>query len=334
MIVTSHESAGRTDSPVSSVERLLLTGSAKSQRWVVTPYHWPDLDGIACAIALEEFLRRLGYRNVTAMIWETPQIEAGWALNELGISIPPLRLSGDESIILVDASDAADVPSFVNLAQIQAIVDHRQFARLEDFPGSVAHIELVGAAATLITEYFQHQGFIPSLTSATALYAGIASNTMNFKATSTTSRDVAAARWLLETAVGAETFVRRMFIAKSDFAALDMLTVIGRDLASKARHMCGNATAIAQLEVIGAEAILRTRLDEILNALADLKAARQADRIILLTMDLDQGTTYFVCPDRQDLELLTPVLDLTDRGGFFGVDYLITRKELAARLLA
>jgi inorganic pyrophosphatase/exopolyphosphatase len=124
-----------------------------------------------------------------------------------------------------------------------------------------------------------------------------------------------------------------MFLAKSDFTGLDMKTVIDRDLASKAQNVCGIPTAIAQLEVVGAEALIRGRFEEIVDSLIELKVSRNAERIFLLAMDLNAGTTWFIFPDATDSELLKPIFNLSDKGGFFMADQIVTRKELLAKLL-
>jgi inorganic pyrophosphatase/exopolyphosphatase len=160
---SSLKSEGQTNLSLSKVENLFLKGSNKLDPWVITPYHWPDIDGIASAIALEEFLVQVGYSHVQAMIWQAPQIEAGWVIKELGLSIPDLTLSGNENIILVDASDPADIPSFVNPAQIKVVIDHREYHELECFPSAIRQIETVGAAATLFSEFFRNQSLVPSV---------------------------------------------------------------------------------------------------------------------------------------------------------------------------
>ncbi len=326
------ETESSANSSFSKVESLLLQGPNKLDPWVITPYHWPDLDGVACAVALEELLVQAGYRQVKAMIWQTPQIEASWVIKELGLSIPTLSLSGRESVILVDASDPADMPSFVDPTQVKIVIDHRAYHRLECFPDAVAQIEAVGAAATMIGEFFQHQSLLPTVKAATALYAGIASNTANFKAPSTTHRDLSVAHWLLGIVADGETFVQRMFLAKSDFTNLSMKEVIDRDLSSKALDVHGTPVAVAQLEVVGAEDLIRGRLEEMLISLHELKESRKAERIFLLVIDLNEDRTFFVFPDTKDRELLTPVLNLSDEGGFFAVDQTVTRKELMAKL--
>jgi manganese-dependent inorganic pyrophosphatase len=242
-------------------------------------------------------------------------------------------LAGSENIILVDASDPVDMPSFVDPNQVKVIIDHRAYHRMECFPNAVAQIEAVGAAATMIGEFFQHQSLLPSVKAATALYAGIASNTANFRAASTTKRDLSIARWLLDIAPDGGTFIQRMFLAKSDFANLSMKEVIDRDLSSKPLNVHGTPVAAAQLEVVGAERLIRARLEEVLTSLLELKESRQAERIFLLVTDLNEDRTFFVFPNTKDCELLTPILSLSDQGGFFAVDRTVSRKELMAKLM-
>src|SRR5690606_38334274 len=119
---------------------------------VITPYHWPDLDGIACAYALTHLLKESGYQNVRPMIAQIPQEEALWVMNRYSIDFERIEKwiserRRDEQVILVDTSVPKDLSHGFPLDQVRAVIDHRSYGNLREFPSPCSWIEPVGSAA-------------------------------------------------------------------------------------------------------------------------------------------------------------------------------------------
>jgi nanoRNase/pAp phosphatase (c-di-AMP/oligoRNAs hydrolase) len=78
---------------------------------LITSYVNPDLDGTACAVAMEELLRSQG-QEAQAVIFGTPSLEARWLLETCDILSPPDGsdlLRGEVSVMLVDVSDPNEI---------------------------------------------------------------------------------------------------------------------------------------------------------------------------------------------------------------------------------
>ncbi|BAY50634.1 putative manganese-dependent inorganic pyrophosphatase (plasmid) [Scytonema sp. HK-05] len=318
------------------VEQYLLKAN-KEIPIVISPYHWPDLDGIACAYAMEEVMKLWGFSSVRAMIAEEPQREAIWAMNQLGISLPQISLEGYEDIILVDTSDPLDIPSFIQPHQVKAILDHRSYHTADSFPNAVAQIEQVGAAATLVAEVYLRHIPSPSREAVFLLCAAIASNTANFKSSGTTARDIMAANRLQELssfdALEIEKFVADMLLAKSDFSNVPMIKPLGDDLSSSLQTIAGVPTAVAQLEIVCVQHLLLSRGDEIKETLHTLKTQRGAESIWLIAIDLNEGKTFFVFLSDHDKVLVGKVIPFQDNGFVNTIlDCIMTRKEVIHKL--
>src|SRR5579863_879304 len=135
---------------------------------VVLPRTYPDLDGVACAIAYAELLGRKG---TPAQAWFPTEgdTEAEFALKRSGGFT--LAESGafrpDTRFVLVDACDLDGFPAEVPTLQVVEVIDHRQHVDPRQFfPNAVIRIESVGAAATIIAEDFRAAQCIPTASSA------------------------------------------------------------------------------------------------------------------------------------------------------------------------
>ncbi|HEY1097153.1 MAG TPA: DHH family phosphoesterase [Alphaproteobacteria bacterium] len=159
----------------------------------------PDLDCIAGAVAYAEYLTKA--KGQTARVWicGTPDAEAEFYLHKY----PHLVFANDEDVasakafILVDFSVKDILPPNVSAHKVIQVIDHRNFTTPhDDFPNADVHIDMVGAAATQITEYFMHDKVELSPESAAMLHGAIVTHTLCLRSATTTERDIAAVEWL------------------------------------------------------------------------------------------------------------------------------------------
>ncbi len=293
----------------------------------VTCYSNPDLDGYACAIAYAEFLNKTG-KKAAPVIFGTPHIEARYLVDKLKFKheneISNLR--GAKNTILVDASTVRGLDRSIETASVKEIVDHRKVNDGPRFKNAQLNIELVGAAATLITEKFSKENIGISKPAATLLYGAIVSNTLNFRATLTTERDIETAKWLVEKAEPSDTFAKEMFLAKSELSGSKLKETLWGDIAQFSAETA--VLGIAQLEIVGAKKLLETRLDEILKELREIADVEGFDRTFLNILALDENCNYFVALDGKTEELLGHVLGITFEGHIAKKKGFLMRKQL------
>jgi manganese-dependent inorganic pyrophosphatase len=192
--------------------------SSYMKQILITCYVNPDLDGVASAIAYAEFLHKSGKNTLAGIIGE-PQDEAKYVFDSFNISYPKIINATDDfdEIILVDSSELNALEGKVSVEKVIEIIDHRKINEVDKFPSAKVQIELVGAAATLIAEKFMKSGVNISKESAILIYSAIISNTLNFKSSVTTNRDIKAAEWLQKIINLPDNYWEELFTAKSDF---------------------------------------------------------------------------------------------------------------------
>jgi len=156
---------------------------------VTSGQRYTDIDGLASAIAYKEIepkslvvLPGPLNQSVTATIKK-------WPLDFV-TNLPP----GNYNFVVVDISEPEWIANFVKKDKIIKIYDHRfGFNNYwQKKLGKNVKIEMVGACATLIWEEIKRNKKKINQIPANLLYTAIVSNTLNFKASVTTPRDLKA----------------------------------------------------------------------------------------------------------------------------------------------
>jgi len=298
---------------------------------LITSYVNPDLDGLASAIAYGEFLQKTDKKVVVGIIG-VPHEEAQYVLDRFGFEYPQILSNTDDfnEIILVDASDLNGLEGKIAAEKVIEIIDHRKVHQADKFPYAKVQIELVGAAATLISEKFIQNKIAISKESATLLYAAIISNTLNFQGKVTTERDKKAAIWLNKIAQLPENFWRDLFLAKSDLSGNKLAERIEGDFAWFT--MGKKKIGIAQIEMIGSKKLLQERINEILETLKVLQEKMDLDYIFQNTIELEEIKNFFVTSDPKSQKLLEKILKLKFTNNIAERSSLIMRKEIVPLL--
>jgi len=300
---------------------------------LTTSYTNPDLDGLACAVAMAEFLRQQG-RAARAAIFGIASLEARWFLETFVISTPPdgrPLLAAGAAVVLLDASNPLDLAFPVGV--VVEIIDHRQAHRADAFPNAKdVQIELVGSCATLVTERMRAAHVVPTRDTARLLSGAIASNTVNFRAPVTTDRDRAAFTWLAPVAELPTTFINDMFVAKSDLRGDRLREALVGDYTVK--EFGGHRIIGFQLEASGIAELYRARRAEIETIMRRSCADERCEYASCNGIDLSEEKTHVLVMDPQSQQLFERALGVQFRDGLASLDGLIGRKMMTPKIKA
>ncbi|KKQ59503.1 MAG: putative manganese-dependent inorganic pyrophosphatase [Parcubacteria group bacterium GW2011_GWE2_38_18] len=294
---------------------------------LITCYVNPDLDGYASLVAYAELFDKKG-GNVIAGIIGQPHDEVEYVLDRFGLDKVD-EISDDElfnEVILVDASDVNCLKGKINPEKVIEIIDHRKIHEADKFINAKAQIELVGAAATLIAEKFKLENITISQKSAILLYSAIISNTLNFKGSITTIRDMDMAKWLRQFINVSNDYWIDLFTAKSDLSGSKLAKTIEGD--SAWFTIAGKKITIAQLEIIGVKDLIEKRLPEIISALKKLKGNNELEIVFLNAIDLKLGNNTIVATDAGTKKLLEKSLGVKFVGDVAKKKSVIMRKQI------
>lgn len=298
-----------------------------NSKLIVTSYKNPDLDGVACMFAYTEFLYKQG-KNVIPVISGKPHIEAKFVLDKFNISnftnIENIAEDINE-VILVDTSDLRTLSEYISPNQVIKIIDHRITDELTEFPNANINIELVGAAATLITEKFYYSDTSISTESAWLLYSAIISNTINFQSKVTTSRDKNMASWLKDKIQVPSNYINEMFMAKSNFSYLLKETIFDE---CAIFNINNQKIGISQLEILNTSLFVKENLSKIKAILSSIKTSRSLDIIFLSLIDVEHAFNILIVPDQTSQNLIEKILKLKFKNSISKTEYIIMRKEI------
>ncbi|MBI4592506.1 DHH family phosphoesterase [Candidatus Uhrbacteria bacterium] len=299
---------------------------------LVTSYQDPDLDGTACSVAEAEFLVRQGEEAVAGLFGKLHReaqavihtFNLEWPLNAMEI------IDQVDEIVLTDASDLRGLAPQIDPKKVTIVIDHRKEYNPHDFPNADLQIELVGSAATLVTEHFMKEGIVPGKTAAYLLAGAIVSNTVNFQNKVTTSRDRLAYEWLQGQVEIPQDFVQILFESKSTFTHENLFDEIEHDAAWF--EFGELKIGIAQLEIVRAQEFLDEFGSELLSILVQLHAQQGVAHGFLSIIDIDNGKDIFICSDGTVQKILTQALGISWTGDRATTSGIMMRKEIVPLL--
>ena len=127
-----------------------------------------------------------------------------------------------------------------------------------------------------------------------------------------------------------DNFWKELFLAKSDLAGDKLKKRIEGDFAWFT--LADKKIGIAQIEIMGAEKLVKERGVEIVNILEQIKLDMNLDYIFQNTIELELGNNYFISSDIKTQSLLEKVLDIKFNDFVASRSNLIMRKQIVPLL--
>jgi manganese-dependent inorganic pyrophosphatase len=289
---------------------------------VIVPYTNPDLDGVACSIALEVLERPKWTARVLGNVDEETRI----VLDALNIPVPVAVAEWlhVQQIWLVDTHHPRQLPPDLPDDRVVRVTDHHPGGDPSRYAKAEIQNDAVGAAATLVAERFMHSAVSVPPSIAILLQAAILSNTLEFlaPATSQRDRDMFAALATIE-AIPSD-LLKSMREARRTKINLETALAVASDV--KIFETKKGMIAIAQIEAPGALELLSR--PDLLARLADLAASREAVCAVLNLVDLEKQQSAVVSTDPDVAHLLAAALhEAVDVDGTMRVNRILQRKS-------
>ncbi len=291
-----------------------------------------DIDVLACAVGYSELLTLEGKKNEVVLpgVFNssiTPILRA-WDLKYATTPTDP-----DSDVVLVDVSELAYVAKFVQPQQVVEIYDHR--FGFQDFwkekLGAHAHIEFVGACATLIWEEYKKRGFANKISplSANLLTIAILSNTLNFGASVTDERDIVAFEELKKYIDMPDDWTGNYFEEVEKDIYKDVGQAITSDTKTLSLPTVDFPIVMGQLELWDASTFLTQHK---LKAKTALEKFGQAEWFLSIP-SISEKKNYMYTESKKIKELLPKIIPISFDGDVGVTDTLWLRKEIRKKLL-
>lgn len=208
-----------------------------------------------------------------------------------------------KAVILLDHNEYAQAVDGIEKAEILEIIDHHRLGAISTLKPVRFLNEPVGSTSTIVTGMFMEEEITPSDAVAGLLLAGILSDTLVLKMSTTTQKDQDAVQYLAgitgldPVAFGTELLKEGMELDRLPLAELltqdtKRYTLFGRDVVIAQVMVASNSYAAAHAEEIG-------------RALESLRKAHGADLYLVLFTDvIGNASQLFAAGDHGTLHAL------------------------------
>ena len=300
----------------------------RNERYVVTAgATYLDIDAYACMVAMAELLTLMGkdavaYSSAPTNYSVTPSLlREGQVLRML----PEDGSFSEARIVVVDVSDPDFLGKDLPLDCVRAVYDHH--AGFEGYwqerIGAGAHIEFIGAAATLILREWRQAGLEDKMTRETAelLAAAILDNTLYLSSANTTQEDRDALFTLCSRCGMDDARCASYFAEVQKSIEADLESAILKDV----KHVGENPVlppTVGQLAVFDAQGLLH-RLPEICRLFDG-----RFDGWMLNVIDVGRACSYFVCKDALCKQRIGKVFGVSFEGDVARTERAYLRKEI------
>lgn len=275
----------------------------------VIPYVNPDTDGVCSAISYAYYLNKVKGIDAEPMVFGEIDSESRFVLSYLSKTLSPsssLVVNPDNNYILVDTHQVNQLPSGFPLQSVVEILDHHPTGDAVAFVNAKIFNEQIGAAATLIVERIKaaNLNLEADADIAQLLFAAIISNTLEFKAPTSTDRDRDAVNWLKQFFSLSAEFVDLMFKARSDIGGKNTTEVILSDF--KEFDFSGTKVGMGQIETTHLDSFMQRQ--DIGQSLDLIRKKKGLDHILLNGADIRTQTGALISPSQNTRSILEHIV--------------------------
>jgi len=292
---------------------------------------YTDVDALASAIAYSHLLQLQGTH--------TKVVLRGPLNNSI---VPAMRVwpfafetqppTNPHQVVIVDVSDPEYIDDFVEEENITAIFDHHFGFETywKDRLGPHAVIEPVGACATLIWElYLEHKlASMVDATTANLLYTALFSNTLNFQAGITTSRDKLAFSQIQPFCTLPKDWIQQYYREREAEILKKLSDALLHDTKTKEFKNIGLILTISQLELWNSHGFITHHRHELQEFQKHL-----GNSVWFLTLpSIGEGINYLYTQNTRVKSLLQQAISATFNDDIGMTERLWLRKEIIREL--
>ena len=288
----------------------------------------PDTDSTGSAIIWAWFLSHHAPGAAEARVLGTPNTEAQFVLKRWGFDTPALLTDVEpgQKVVIVDTNNPAELPAFINKADIQGIIDHHKLVGGLETAGPIEiTIRPLACTATLMYQLMGgHAGHAPESIKGLMLSC-ILSDTLEFRSPTTTPVDrQIAERLAVELRIAIPEYASEMFAAKSDVSRFSDAELLRMD--SKEYTVAGKDLRVSVLETTSPSVVL----DRKASLMASMEAvAREdgADQVLLFVVDILREEATMLIPNALSKELAEKSFGVTVTGDTVVLPGVMSRKK-------
>ena len=292
----------------------------------------PDTDSIVAAMALEHLYKSkscFGYDNPQAVRSDKLNPETIYIFNRFDVAPPRLitneDINDEDQIVLVDHNEASQRLIGLNQDKIVDIVDHHKINCNLSKPIFMT-IKAWGSSATIVYFLLKNNQVSIDKKLASIMLAAIISDTVGFKSSTTTTKDKESAEELAKIAEinDLDTFALDIFKAKSDLSKLSAKEIVKNDFKV---YEFSKKVFIGQVETVDQEDLLKTKKQELLQAMQEVKDEEKVDYLFLAISDVLKVNSKIICLSDSEKEVLEKSFEVGVEDSVINIGAKLSRKK-------
>lgn len=258
----------------------------------------PDTDSTGSPLIWAWYLTEVKGTPARAVLLGEPNTEAAFMLKHWGLEKPAIitDVTADDSVVIVDTNNPAELPPSVNDAKITGIIDHHMLVGgLKTRSPIDITIRPLACTATIMHDLIGADLARAPKAIKGAMLTCILSDTLEFRSPTTTPHDKAVAEKLAaDLGVSIPAYAAEMFAAKSDVSAFSDAELLRMD--SKEYNIDGKELRVSVLETTSPGAVL-DRKASLMAAMDGVAKEDGADQVLLFVVDILKEEATLLVPN-------------------------------------
>ncbi len=258
----------------------------------------PDTDSTGSPIIWAWYLSEVKGTPAMPCLLGEPNTEALFVLKHWGLDKPAIiaDVTADDTCVVVDTNNPAELPAGINDAQVTEIIDHHMLVGgLKTRSPIAITMRPLACTATIMHDLIGSDlGRAPRGVLG-AMLSCILSDTLEFRSPTTTEHDRRVAEKIAQTlGVSIPDLAAAMFEAKSDVSAYSDAALLRMD--SKEYSVAGKELRVSVLETT-APKVLLDRKAALMAAMPGVAREDGADQVLLFIIDILKEEATLLVPN-------------------------------------
>lgn len=258
----------------------------------------PDTDSTGSPIIWAWYLSEVKGTPARPVLLGEPNTEAAFVLKHWGLEKPAIiaDVTAEDTVVIVDTNNPAELPPSVNDAKIAGIIDHHMLVGgLKTKNPIDITIRPLACTATIMHDLMGADAARAPKAIKGAMLSCILSDTLEFRSPTTTAHDRAVAEKLAaDLGVTIADYAAEMFAAKSDVSAFSDAALLRMD--SKEYNIDGKELRVSVLETTSPKAIL-DRKAALMASMTGVAKEDGADQVLLFVVDILREEATLLVPN-------------------------------------
>ena len=288
----------------------------------------PDTDSTGSPIIWAWYLTEVKGTPAEAFLLGEPNTEAAFVLAHWDLPKPTIiaDVTADDSVVIVDTNNPAELPPSINDAMVIGIIDHHMLVGgIKTRTPIDITIRPLACTATILHDLIGADLARAPRGIKGAMLSCILSDTLEFRSPTTTPHDKTVALALAaDLGVSIPDLATQQFEAKSDISAFSDAALLRMD--SKEYNVAGKELRVSVLETTAPKVVL-DRKASLMASMVDVARQDGADQVLLFVIDILREEATLLIPNDLVKQMAEASFGVTVTGDTVVIPGLMSRKK-------